>query len=342
MKHLINIDNYEQYALDYIEGNLDGDLKTAFEQFLIRNPDIEEELELMADAVLEPMDEETVFDSSRLKINVSSTDNINEANYEDYLVAELEGDLNAEESMELEAFMAKNSFLQRDRELFQKTRLESDTSVRYTKNDLKKPIPLWEYTQTAAFRVAAGIALLFGIAGILNQLDDQVYQQRQRDLDFANIEVATPVSSENTENPVRTGSNEMLAVVDESESQNRPVVKNEKAPIQPMKARDIEPLRHSIDEQLIALRETEPIEPKLKAWVESNQPSRQQALTLGQYLGKEILGKDPNENTKEFVVKEVTRVANQSGVVKADKKDDKRTIQLLAGAFEFKRVDYKN
>ncbi len=57
----INKINYEQFAMDYLEGNLNGQQLRDMEQFLERHPDIKKELEEMELFYLEA-DEDIVFD----------------------------------------------------------------------------------------------------------------------------------------------------------------------------------------------------------------------------------------------------------------------------------------
>ena len=46
-KETININNYESFYIDFLEGNLSVEMKALFEQFLENNPDlIEEDMDL--------------------------------------------------------------------------------------------------------------------------------------------------------------------------------------------------------------------------------------------------------------------------------------------------------
>jgi|GEM_PF-4412015 len=54
MKDKINISNYEEYVLDYLESNLDADQRQAFQSFLEANPAIREEIEDLLEYSLEP------------------------------------------------------------------------------------------------------------------------------------------------------------------------------------------------------------------------------------------------------------------------------------------------
>jgi hypothetical protein len=57
IKMAITIENYEFYALDYLEGNLDETTQKAMDQFLNKHPEILAEMEEMKAFVLEPEDD---------------------------------------------------------------------------------------------------------------------------------------------------------------------------------------------------------------------------------------------------------------------------------------------
>ncbi len=341
MKYLINKENYEQYALDYIEGNLEGDLLAAFERFLTEHPEIEEELEGMTEAMLEA---ENVmvpeFDIESLKMPVHAEGKIDKENYEDFVIEEVEGTLAADKQEELNAFMAANPALEADRELFHKTKLKADTSIRYESSDLRKPIPLFEYTQTVAFRVAAGVALLIGIASIVSQFESQMYQRRGGSEGFATME-ALPIPTEAKSIESVPVSQPQFAQVNTAEMKQI-AEREERTALMPMQRREASVSMTS--EGTLATASFEAFETSVREWVDPvvEEASSPEELTIAQYLGREFLGKDPSLSAKEFMVDEVKKAADNSGLVKSSEDPSKRTFQLLAGAFEFKRVNYKN
>jgi hypothetical protein len=58
---MINKENYEEYAIDYLEGTLDAKTKYYFEEFLMVHPEIKKSLETLMEYQL-PKDETIVFD----------------------------------------------------------------------------------------------------------------------------------------------------------------------------------------------------------------------------------------------------------------------------------------
>ena len=95
----INRNNYEIFFLDYHEGNLAEDKKQELFLFLNENPDLKNEFESFEMLELPPA---VVFydDKKSLKKEL-----ITEENYQQYLIAKLEGDITKEEQNELNKFL---------------------------------------------------------------------------------------------------------------------------------------------------------------------------------------------------------------------------------------------
>ena len=200
----INRENYEVWFLDYADGNLNEQQVADLMLFLVQNPDLKEELEedfgevaLQAEPIAVPNKEE--FKQEVVAITA--------ANYEDFLVAELEGELSSDELVALQAFLKQNPAFQQDRVLFQKTRIQPDLSVRYTdKQGLKrrKAIVLPLYMRY----VAAAVVIIFAIF---------LFYQREPAVDGPSIvNVDTPDSS--TTQLVVDDSREIKEVSEEKES----------------------------------------------------------------------------------------------------------------------------
>lgn len=418
MKYLINIENYEQYAMDFVDGQMAPELQEAFEQFLMAHPEIAIELEGLSDAVLES--ENTTapsFDAKSLKMDIAPVGGINESNYEEFFVNEVEGNLNAEQLqvlnqfidsnpalaadralyqrtrleadltinydgeslaaenqaaaitafdgideanyeeffideaegnlsaeqlLALNQFITSNSALAADRELYQSTRLKADQSIVYQGESLKKAIPLWQFTENTAFRVAAGLALLIGIGSILFQLDEQSYQERAGAAGFAAIEtpVETNKKAKSLDELTEANYEEVLlaeAVPAERQASSKSLKRTDINRIQSRK------VNFQADRSAdLALRDDAPMESELMAWVETPSFGSAKELTVPQFLGREVLGKDPELSAKEFALDEVKKVAENSGLVATSNSSSKRTFQLFAGAFEIKRINYKN
>lgn len=123
---IITRDNYEPYFLDYLEGKLEENMIDEFLDFLEQNPDLKEELHLFENIHLP---EEEVFFSGKKHLYKLSAEE--QTAFEMKAVACMEGDLKDEERESFEAYLASHPELQREYDLFEKTRMVADTHVQY-------------------------------------------------------------------------------------------------------------------------------------------------------------------------------------------------------------------
>lgn len=134
MKNLININNYEEFALDYMEGNLDDNTKSLFEQFLNDNPEVKEELEGLLDFTVLP--DEVSFEL-KLVLKKSEIEDVSRCEY--LCISDIEGTITKEEKSELENIFSDNPELLNDYKQFVKTKLEKDyISYPFEKYKLKQ------------------------------------------------------------------------------------------------------------------------------------------------------------------------------------------------------------
>ncbi len=154
----INISNYETYVIDYLDGKLNAVEMACFIAFLENNPDIKEEIIELNEITVEPGDYNFTEKSRLKKKVVISVGNINEDNYEEFFIADHEGDLVDSQKEMLWQFLDKNPSLHPEHKLFGDVKLEPDTSIVFTdKNLLKRKsviTPVW-------YSAAAAILVLF-------------------------------------------------------------------------------------------------------------------------------------------------------------------------------------
>ncbi|MGD1844040.1 MAG: hypothetical protein ACFB10_01440 [Salibacteraceae bacterium] len=124
---MINKENYEAYLLDYLEGTLALELVAELMVFLEAHPDLKAELDEDMLPTLEPPVAPAV-DKSKLIKQILAVGSINESNYEAFLIREVEGALSDSEQEDLEAFMAANPALKKDRTYYQNTQLKADAN----------------------------------------------------------------------------------------------------------------------------------------------------------------------------------------------------------------------
>jgi len=156
----INIDNYELFVIDYLDGNLDEIKTKEMEAFLLMYPDIATEIEDLNSIKLKnsPFDIlEEDFIKDLKKTEIASTEFISEDNYEDIFIAHVENDLNDIEEEDLETFLQLNHLLQPNLTLIKSLKLQADNQIVFPNKEQlkrhKKPIMVF-------WPVAAAVAAL--------------------------------------------------------------------------------------------------------------------------------------------------------------------------------------
>ncbi len=146
----INRDNYEAYFLDYHEGQLSPEMVEEVLIFVDQNPDLRNVFEEF-EAVMLVADQDIVFEkkSSLKKNHVFVTSQVNELNYEEYLVGETEGLLNTEQLASIEEFISINPQFEKDRRLYSLAHLSANDKIVFeAKDSLKhKAIPVGLITE---------------------------------------------------------------------------------------------------------------------------------------------------------------------------------------------------
>lgn len=193
----INVHNYEEFAIDYMVGNLSAQEAEAFTTFLAQHPDIADEV-LLFETDTPTFTTETVSFSG-LKKEIKSQ-RITEDNFEEYCIAAMEGDLDQESQDRLTAYIGNDAKRLKVKAEFEQTVLVPEAVEYPHKESLKKAVrkPLFlrrPFNRYIAFAAASIIA--FGIFFIMPDQDNSSMQ-------LAEITPSTEVSEpakrlENTE-----------------------------------------------------------------------------------------------------------------------------------------------
>jgi len=136
----INRNNYEEFFLDYIEGNLPEDQLASFHAFLHANPDLANELEEF-DLVEMPANEMTLGNKDFLKKTTSKFEE--PSTFNEACIAMIEGDMDENEKTQFLGFLSQFPSKQSDFQLFQKTKLKADLSVVFENKQSLKKGSLW-------------------------------------------------------------------------------------------------------------------------------------------------------------------------------------------------------
>jgi len=166
--------NYEAYFIDYLEGNLDEQLVDVFIDFLQQNPDLKEELELFSAVTAVP---ESLTFNKKKKLYHEKYDL--ESEFNNAAVANLEGDLSEQETEDFERYVLAHPEKQEDIDLFDKTILKADESIRFEKKNklykraAGKTILLW------STRVAAVLIVGLIVFSLLTKNDKTIVPANQ-------------------------------------------------------------------------------------------------------------------------------------------------------------------
>lgn len=155
----INRDNYEEFFLDFAEGRLAAEQEEILNDFLKSNPDLEAELK---EFDLLQLQSEDIHMPGKLKLKKeipSSTDIVNELNFEMYAIAYLENDLTQDQKGLFEAFLATDKEYQADFDLMKKARLKPEYIPYPAKNKLKK-----RTNRTTIYRILVPVAAAAALA----------------------------------------------------------------------------------------------------------------------------------------------------------------------------------
>lgn len=160
----ININNYEEIIIDFLDGKLDDDAVAELFVFLDQNPAIKSEFDLLNTNQTALPVEPIAFDFSGLL----KQEKINVADYSDKLIALLENDLTPEETKSLETEIKTYSELAAEFELFKKTKLVPENDIVFankqvlTKKGGFTMIPLFaRYSAIAAIFIAIVMGVYF-------------------------------------------------------------------------------------------------------------------------------------------------------------------------------------
>ncbi|MFK5854933.1 MAG: hypothetical protein QM503_02305 [Bacteroidota bacterium] len=133
----INRLNYESYVIDYLDGKLNAVETACLIAFLENNPDIKEEISDL-DGVTLVSDDNTFEEKAGLKKKpIFSVNDINEENYEEFFVANYEGDLGTEHQATLKDFIKKNPELNEEFEIHGNLKIQPSSMVFSKKDSLK-------------------------------------------------------------------------------------------------------------------------------------------------------------------------------------------------------------
>lgn len=244
---MITRDNYESFFLDYLDGKLEENLVDEFLRFLKQNPDLRNELHLFENIHLPA--NKVVFPGKNHLYQPEESEEA--ALCETELIAYMEGDLKGVERESFETRIARHHELQKEYNLFSKTRMVADTRIKYPgKEILYRKSGVFVLMKRVA-QVAAIVLILWGFHSLFQTGD-------QTRLPIANrqISLENPVP-DRIKQSVRTQkaeTGEKLAIAMEA----RPLESHQQNQLNPLSAKDIKANSKSYERDSIVLKELNP------------------------------------------------------------------------------------
>jgi len=157
---MINRNNYEEYLLMYLDGELSpSDIKMV-EAFLETNPDIKDECLLLQQTILQP---ETIEFPAKHTL-YRKAEGISLINYHEYFLLYIDNELSLSEKQSVETFVLQNPKLQDEFTLLKQTVLPKEhivfenKEILYRKEEKKRPIII--SLRWASLAAAAMIGLI--------------------------------------------------------------------------------------------------------------------------------------------------------------------------------------
>lgn len=173
----INRDNYEEYFLLYADNELSGVDKNAVESFLLQNPDLAVEMEMLLKLRLRA-DENVYYEGKELLHHkeIADTSFINSDNYSEYLLSYTDNELNFEEKKALEDFLSRNPQAKQELEILEMAKLEADPSIVFEEKSIlykTTRVPSrWVIPNWTKVAVAAAVILVAGFLWIMFSKDE--------------------------------------------------------------------------------------------------------------------------------------------------------------------------
>ena len=164
---VITRSNYEEYLLMYVDDELTAEEKAAVDQFLLLNPDLQQELDMLTQTKL-PLELVTMDEKESLL-----SGNMKTKELEENLLLFIDNELNEPEKTRVEEALAKDAAYRNQYELLLKTKSDPDEKVvcpfkeeLYRRKQRRIPMLYWQ--------AAAVVLLVVGMSTFI-----LTYQQRQ-------------------------------------------------------------------------------------------------------------------------------------------------------------------
>ncbi len=160
---MINLENYEIYIIDYLDGKLSVLEVDNLLAFLDLHPSIKEDFYAIAHSTIKELDiPETYPDKEKLKKNYIGK--INNQNITEYLILNLENELNPLQKKDIENFIEFFPETKNELIAFEKTKLRADASIHFPSKETLYRKEIWMYYYFNRIAIAAILVIAIGFA----------------------------------------------------------------------------------------------------------------------------------------------------------------------------------
>ena len=321
----ITRDNYEPFFLDYLEGNLDENKIDQFLDFLEKNPDLKEELQLFEHVNLP---EEHIGFSGKESLYKSAAEE--KLMLENKVIAYLEGDMEQEDRKLFEIYLSGHPELYKEYKLYTKTRLHPDPGMTYPdKQKLYKKSGSVVLMNWVA-RAAAVLILVWGINAVIQPGNQSGSQNQFTEIAEVNPKPVPPVKKNETEKKVQETDNteKIKATKDTKPEKAKSLREQTKGRLEETRPADSK----TSDRDLIALAE---ISPRLAQL--DREPVEARLAVSGTIKVEKI--NDPNIMTVEEFLASRAKKASNEGLLSAQRIF--RTGLSVASELSGDRIGYR-
>ena len=161
----INRHNYEECFILYMDNELGSDDRRLVEEFIQKNPDLKEELNILIQHKLVP-DTTILYDDKEKLMMHAGISMIDLANYEEWLLLYLDNELSGTQRTSVDQFIAKHPSVKEELAILMRTKLQPEIIVYANKESLYKreekvriiPMRWWRIAVAAILILTVGIS----------------------------------------------------------------------------------------------------------------------------------------------------------------------------------------
>ena len=297
----ITRENYEAYIIDYLDGKLDPVQSAELMHFLSQNPDLEEELNEFENIKINSS-KEMKMNKEELRKDFSDIKQINNENFDEFCVANFEGDLNSHDEFRLKEYLNKHPEKQKDFNLYSKIYLSPDYSIKYSgKDSIKKISPFISRKNLLLYATSVAAALILLIL--------LFYMPGKYREGISEIQVADNITEENISTQKEIENNiEVTKELIPGEKKLKPLYNTRNKQIAEKKSDNL--LKDNADDKRESLEYLNPISSQLNYTVEYTDLIMNKGIktTKNLYENKDVLKEFANkdvENINDYSIQEI-------------------------------------